>query len=185
MLSALVYGSTLLFGSVAKPQPRFDFCSWIELFCHRVSVHGPAHESQRAKPYSIFRFPFHLRTLTAAKESPCASQVPGLDSCALSLSLARPRTQDFHTGISGRSLRSRWPRSDFRTRFCSVRRQILGAFAATSPFSASGSSPLFSRPGARFRFAFSSRSHRQALFGQALGSRISACVLSPLRSLVT
>jgi hypothetical protein len=31
MLSTLVYSSALLFGFVAKPQPLFNFCSWIEL----------------------------------------------------------------------------------------------------------------------------------------------------------
>jgi hypothetical protein len=104
--------------------------------------------------------------------------VSGPDSCALSLCLARRRAEDFRTGISGGSLRSRSPRSDFHARFCSTRRQILGAFAVASQFSASGSSVLFSR----FHFASSSRSRRQAFFGQALRSRISACGLGLLRS---
>jgi hypothetical protein len=103
MLSALVYGSTLLFGSVAKPQPRFDFCSWIELFCHRVSVHGPAHESQRAKPYSIFRFPFHLRTLTAAKSllvrARCRVWIRAPSRCLWLVRAPKISTQGFLVGV--------------------------------------------------------------------------------------
>jgi hypothetical protein len=81
-----------------------ECCAWSSIFARgssslrrRVLLRGPARESQRVEPYSIFRFPFHLGTLT----------VVSLREAGVGSRFVRPFV------VSGSSARRRFPHRDF------------------------------------------------------------------------